>query len=456
MTTKDDNPFLGHFVRGELHLFAAAFFKKGGSFIQSIFILRSLAPYQLGLHQLLLAAYSIISGFFHDLFSTVVGNEMTRLAGEGKEAEMKRLFLEYAGFRLIMAFFPAVVIFYAAEHIAAYFSYGSNAVVWLKLLAILFLVDALNLLVLSLLNLRLMFRALSYRPVIGKYIQCAILAYFFFFKHIGITEILLSQIFSLIALLIVLTPTVVRALAPWRGVRAARRTLLPSILTSYGYWELPQNLLKDLMRNIRPFIIKIFTSTEMVGIFSVANTALSLLKDVLPIRTLNMLVPRKAHFKNYYRYLFIYGAKYYTWLAAAVALVGAVGYPIGINLLFPNYNASIPIFYIILPTMILFAFVKLIPIFLVARRRQRFIFFQQLFDNITGIVFGVVFIKLWGIFGMAAGLLAADVVTDVVRYWYLVRTRFLAPYPFAKLFVFDEEDRKNFAKLKAYLFRDAS
>lgn len=438
--------FLKAFVSGEAHLGFWSYIKKGVGLLDSYYILRSLTLYQFGVYQLLLAIYAIVSDIFHDLFATVVGNDVVRHIGASNESKAKKLFREYAIFRLLMTIPPLAISFIVAPQFE--FRYGPEAILWLRLLSLLFVVDTATRLATALLNFRLEFRVLASRPTIQKLIQLGILASFYYFGGLGLTEIFLAQLVAPAITLALLSPAVRRSLTPWRGLLRSPETLFLKIITSYGRWEIPQIILRDFIGKVRPFLIKLFLGTEAVGVYSVAATAVSLLKDTLPMRTLTALVPRRAHDRPYLQHLLVYGTKYYTLFAFVVSCVGAALFPIAIIWLFPEFRGSIPLFYIMLPIVVVFAFTKLIAIFLLVQRRQKFMFFQSFMENIIGAGLLLAFLPVLGLYGAALAALSADIITDSARYLYLVRTKFIDPYPWKRLFTRVRADDQIMADVK--------
>mgnify|MGYP006908203140 CR=1 FL=1 len=438
------------FVQGELHLGIWSFFKKFVGVGNSFFVLSSLTLYQYGVYQLLLSFYAIVSDFFHDLFASVTSNDIARFIGERKEAHAKRLFLEYARFRLFMAAIPLVGTFFIASSVSHL--YGPEAILWVQILGILFMVDAILALAMILLKLRLEFRIVATRPAFQKFIQLAVLAYFFFFSSIGIKEVLLAQLLAPLITLVFLIPAIIRVYHPWRSLRGLSEGIFVSVVRSYGKWEIPQSLLRDLVAKVRPWIIKFFLTTEAVGIFGVANTAVSLLKDLIPMRTLSTLVPRKVSDRGYLNFLFAYGTKYYLLLGAGLVVIGGVGFPIAIKFLFPHFSSAIPLFYILLPTVLFFAFIKIISIFLVVERRQRFIFYFSLFQSVITLAFLVGAVSKFGLMGIALAEVFALGIAILVKYRYLLRQKFIKPFSFGTLFTFTQEDRRILSILHLNIF----
>jgi len=442
---KDNFSFSKVFISGETHLAFWSYIKKILTVADSFFILKSLTIYQFGIYQILLAGYAVFSDIFHDLFQSVVGNDIARLIGEKKEGLAKKLFKQYVIFRLFTALIPFIFFFFFAEVLPIH--YGEEAKKWIHILSLLFLVDAINLIFSMILNNRLYFRVMAVRPSLQKIVQFIFLSYFYFFSTLTIDKILYIHVLTPLIVVILLSPYFIKALGVWRNIQSSSENIFWKIITTYGFWEIPQLAFKDLIGKVRPFVIKFLISTEAVGLFGIANTALSLLKDVLPIRTINTLVPRKIAEPKYLEYLYIYATKYYTLLAIILATVGAILYPIIVTLIFPAYEKSIPIFFILLPTLIIFAFTKMISVLLLAKRRQKFLFFQSANENILNIALMVILAPIFALSGLALSTTLSEFTIDISRYVFLVKRGFIKRYPFSRLLSYDENDQVILQKI---------
>lgn len=436
------------FVRGEITLGAWSYVKKGVGFLDAFFILKSLTLYQLGVYQLLLSVYAIISDVVHDLFASVVGNDLARFVGSGEEGRAKRLFREYSIFRILIACLPALgllLLLFLPDR------YGFEVKLWFILLAATLVADAVVSLFLSLLGLRLEYGAVASRPTIQKSVEAVLLAYFFFFADLGITQILLTRLLAPILTISFFVPAIRRSLLPWRRVTAVSSPTFLPIIRSYGKWEVPQLLFKDLVGKVRPWIIKIFLNVEYVGVFSVANTAVSMLRDLIPARTLSGLLPRAAHDEKNLERLFLYGTKYFSLLSLLLAAAGGLMYPPLMILVFPHLSDSIPLFYILLPTLLIFAFTKFMNILLVTMRRQDLVFYSSVAYNACTLGFVAVFLKTLGAAGLAWGETVGYALSTALKYWYLVRVKFIPRFPWRGLLSFGDEDRLIFAEGKKHL-----
>jgi len=437
--------FSRSFIHGELHLGFWSFVKKGTGALDSFFILRALTLYQFGLYQLLLSFYGILSDFFHDVFGDVVANDLARFIGEGKEDRAKRLFFEYAVFRLVMAGIPCAVLFFAAP--LASFRYGSEMIGWIRMLAFLFLADAAVALATLLLTLRLQFKVLAPRATLQRLFQFLTLGYFYFFSNLGIREIFLSQIAGAVGVTLLLLPAVVKGFAPWRRVGAYPSFLGIRIIRSYGKWAIPSSLLNDFTGKVRPWLIRLFLSTEAVGIFGIANTFISALKDLLPTRTAEVLVPRRVRDPAMLARFYHFGTKYYVWFALLLSVGATGGVPIAIQVLFPKFTPSLPLFYVMLIIVPMFAFVKPMSFFLVAFRRQKFLFWQTFAKNAFWTASFLVLVPTLGILGLGVVEVLTNALIVMLRYRYLKKEGLIERFTPAMLATIEEEDWTHFSSL---------
>ncbi|MEK7541377.1 MAG: hypothetical protein AAB533_00835 [Patescibacteria group bacterium] len=439
------------FVEGELALGFWSFAKKASGALDAFLILRAFSLWQLGVYHILLSLYGIASDFFHDVFSEVIGNDLARLAGAGEEAKAKRLFCEYAAFRMGMAVLPAAAFFFAAPWVAAFLGYGGEAAAALRIMAFLFIAEALIGLATLLLKLRLAFRVLAPRATIQKLLQFGILAGFFFFSRLDISTVFWAQLGGATGAFLVMLPAALRRTAPWRWVPAAREPMFLPAVRAYGKWAVPQAFLADLTGKARPWLIRLFVGTEAVGVFGVANTFLSAIKDLLPIRTPGSLVPRRIRDAGALDRFYRYGSKYYVWLAVGLCAGAAVAVPVAIGIFFPKFYPSVPLFWILLVSVPFFAFMKPMTFLLVAFRRQKFLFFQSALQTAIASALMLIFLPAAGVMGLAIAEALASIANVGVRYRYLVRQGVIGRFRFRSLFAFDDRDRAHAAALMRHL-----
>ena len=170
--SKNSVHFSKSFIEGEVRLGFWSFVRKGVGIVNSFFVLRSLSLYQFGVYQLLLSFYAIASDFFHDIFSSVVSNDLARFLADDRKDKAKRLFWEYAFFRVLASVVPAVLVIFFVGLFS--FRYGPEVMIWAYLLSAIFVVDAILSVILTLLKVNLEFSILAIRPSFQKLVQLSI------------------------------------------------------------------------------------------------------------------------------------------------------------------------------------------------------------------------------------------------------------------------------------------
>src|SRR3989344_1942384 len=288
MMKEGEQSFIKKYLSGEAHFGFWDSISKVIGLLNTFFIVSTLTFYQYGVFQLLLSIYAIFSNFL-SFGSGAVNNDILRSIGEGNESKAKRLFFEYAGLRIIAGFVLAAILTSSPNILTKW--YTGDVLVFIYLLVILLLLELGYSISKSLLSFRLNFGLVASRSTIYKVAQAVLLSYFFFFRHLGVREVLISMITgSAVSLATVIWP-VVKSYGKWRGVSMGKGSLLPRVFLTYGKWEILENFFAKISTNLQPWAIKLFISTEAVAIYSIASTMVSTVVGFFPNKTLGTLVP---------------------------------------------------------------------------------------------------------------------------------------------------------------------
>jgi hypothetical protein len=78
------------------------------------------------------------------------------------------------------------------------------------------------------------------------------------------------------------------------------------------------------------------------------------------------------------------------------------------------------------------------------QRRQKFIFSLSFVEHGLGLVLLVLFLNFFGIIGLPLAESVAIFLASALKYTYLVRTGFISPFKFSKLFTFGVSDKEIF------------
>jgi len=430
--------FTDKFITGEAYFWFWNLVSKGIGFVNTFFIISSLSIYEYGVFQLLLATYNILS----DVISTgggAVGNDVLRLIGGGKEDKAKRLFYEYNRWRVGLSILFFAAFFFGAPLLS--FRYGPDFIRLIQILSVLFLVEIFLLISKSILKMRLYFKEVASRSAIGKLVQLAVLAYFFFYAALGTREVLISMIAASFLSTLFQLPSLLRAYRPWRGLATPRESLLFPLLKSHGKWAILRQFASDFSNKIKPWLIKLFISTEAVGVFSVATQMVNVFKTFLPTNTLATLVPRSLTEQARMKNIFVFGTKYLVLLGIVFVLAGWVAGPVAVGLFFEQYVVSLPFFFVLMLLLPIQSFWRIVDIYLVAFQAQKFFFFRTGLRAGLSFLSLLIFLPLFGLWGVVIHDLMIPLVMSLVSYYYLFRIRPIFWFSFKSIFSFGTEDK---------------
>ena len=413
---KVSSSFIRTFLRGEISYGFWGGITTTGGLINTFLVISALTIYQYGVFQLLLSSYALLAVLI-GLGGETIRNDLLRLVGEGKESSAKKIFLENTTFRLVIGVMLWAFVFFNADLFS--FRFGPEFIFHIKIISFLFLHDALLSSLRLALDARKRFQEIASRASITKFVQFGIMAYFLFFSTLGLKEVLMAFVISYFVALAFLLPPFVRSYLPWRHLSAANESFLYKILSSYGKWEIFRPATAKFGNFIQVWFTKLFIGTEAVAIFSVAQTIVGTIAGSLPVKTLSTLVPLEIVDKERAQKIFSQGLKYLLVLSLLFSIAGALFVPPLINWFFSKYAVSLPYFYFLLITLPISAFSVIASIFLVAFRRQKFLFFQKIAKTLIGIPFYLLLLPPFGLWGLAVHSLILSLILNGIVYWQL-------------------------------------
>lgn len=413
--------FSQQYVRGEAHYGSWGFVTKGIGFVNTILTLSALSLYQYGVFQLVLSLYGA-ANYFTTIGNGVVNNDIAHFVREEKEGHAKKLFLEYNALRLIASVILFCTFFFGATLFAGAYTLGF--VSDLRLVAFLFLTEFFFSATESLLALRLKFATVASRPALAKAAQLAALLYFLSTGDLGLPEMFLSMIFGSVFSILTMIPAFLSLYRQWFGTRVTEDRLLPRIFATYGKWDLYRQLAGELTNRIQPWLIKVFISTEAVAIFAVASAFIATIKDVgFPVKTLKTLVPLHMEDEEKSRYIFVKGSRYLLAFSVLATLGAALAVPVVVYLFVPKYEVALPYFFAMLPAIPVTALGVVATTFLIALRKQRFLFWLGIEKNITILTFSLGLLPLIGLWALAIEETVTPLLAVIVVYIYMFRVR---------------------------------
>lgn len=406
------------FIRGEASFGVWNIAGKGLAFSNSLIVIKYLSLYEYGVYQLVLAFSGLVGSFFLKILTSVTLNDILRFIGEHREDLAKRLYHQYALLKIIISIIVFFFVYAGADVIAKY--YDENVASFFRIISFMFLIDTIYNLVKIVLEARLRLGLIASRPAVYQFIRLALLmGAIFIFDKFGIREILVVHVFSAtIALMVIIRPFWKQYIL-WSGVYSSHENVLLDILKAHGKWSIIRPMIVGFSDNMRPWLIKLFVSTEAVAIVSVASVMLSVVKSVLPVNTLTYLVPLRIGDKEQSRKILSYSLKYMAFLSIILASVASIAAAYLVPIFIPQYNNVLGIFFIMLISLPLSGIGSVVATFLIALRKQKYLFYQMISKSIFTFATTLALLPFFGIWGIAIETVATALFVLILIYVYI-------------------------------------
>ena len=418
---------------------------KGTTILTTIIILRYLSVREYGIVQLILSFFSFGILFnlssFHDLFVAEMGIE------RGASTERaKGLFIGYIKTQAIFGILLWVIFFLAAPLFAP-----SGTEIYVRIVSFMFLLSPMRESLQLLFNVELKFRELAIFSVVEQTSRLIILITGLVWFEARISIVLLSTVLSQILALLILTPTFTKIYARYKGIFHARVSII-SILLAHGKWGLFVSYVSNFNKTLRIWLVQVLLGTEAVGLYGVASNLFSHTRSILPIsEVVSPIIPQYKNIPDKLSIIVNKGIKYSMLGYVTLGLIGAIIFPPIIKLLFPHFAESIPLYQLMLLGLIPHSLtIILTPIFY-AYRAQKSLFFAYLRRIILTLIFLPVFIKLFGIFGIAIEFVLTALIFVLDRYFMAKKLLPEMRLSFSALIKFDDYDRVITSKLTTWL-----
>jgi len=418
---------------------ASTFFMRGIAALNTFVIIYFLTLYEYGVFKLLLSLVGIFQSFVLSGLDGVIRNEIAHHIKDNQEKNAAQLFFE---FFLVKGFIAIVIWAFLVVIIKVYFFklYDSNFIDILLLASFTILLTFLSN------SFSLFYRGIGAITLMSKInsgievTKLIVLAIVFWWLSPSIKSviivIIISQLISHVTYLFFARSDL---RLWWRWYGFGSWSLSWQVLKNHGKWSLATNVLSSLLSSGRNYIVKFLISTEAVAIWSMALSMMSFLYSLIPSnKILAIFLPYKIKLGNlkagYYRSY----VKYLTVAYVVLMALGWVGSFVVVNLFFPAYRPSLPIFFIMSLVLIFAGVNDFVSAYLYTLRHQKIIFYRTLQKSILTIVFMFIFVKLFGYIGLGLEYLLTTTCLALFSYISLIRV-----YPELKLSWRDFRSNRN-------------
>jgi teichuronic acid exporter len=425
------------------------------TFANIFIVLHFLSVYEYGLSQLVLSVISTASIFLLPGLGSSVIADLSAEHAAGAVGKMKSLFWQYFTLNFTSGVLLWIVLFFASNpiaHLLGNASLGS----FLQIASFLFLIGPLRTASLTLALVKLRYLDESFYGTLEEGAKLGLLIVFFYGFHFSVSGLLAAIVLSQFTALLLYIPRSYTAYAEMRGVPSKDIGQFWKLFQGHRKWGITSSYLSTLSQNITLWIIRAMLGTEAVGIYAFATGLLSQISSFLPLGgILAPLLPRYLQDTPMLIRLLTSSIKAQALFALVLIVCGFIGAPLLI-LIFPKYGLALPLFFILLISLVLNAIATIYTSVFTAFKKQLSYLFSTLFKLFCNIILFPLCIVLFGIPGLGLAYVFAMLLSTVERTVRLQRE--LPEFRFASINFFKPDPLEQelladwFSGLKAKLF----
>lgn len=366
-----------------------------------------------------------------------------RLRGKGQAEDAARLFSGFAFMKLTVSAVVIVSLFWVKNLLGETYrpvleGFLLPLQVWIALTAVRTLQD-------TALQMQERFAWSSFGLVLETFGKLAVLAVLFFQHTVFVPTVIWAYVAGK-ALAALVTAPALFAFVPRYGIASSLRSLR-DFVRGQGKWEVVRMSVGSFFSGLDQWIIGIFASLEAVAIYSLASTMRSVIQQLLPFRQILFpMLARMSRERHATSFVARKMAKYGIWLNTLIILVAIALVPPVVRILFPDYLLAIPVFYALLPTLLLNAAGMGQTPVLLALGEQRYQFGLSMLSTVSGLTLLPLLTWRFGIFGAVGEQILSTAAMVVMRERRLAKrgVRTFSPMDVA---IVDDFDRSTYRRV---------
>lgn len=420
--------------------------------LTTIFImLRTLSVYEYGVAELAIAAVGFFSIFQLPGLTSVVVADIGVEKGKGNISLAKGLFWSYVRLASLMAVLAAAILFFGAEAIATF--YPEHIASYFRILAWLFPLSVVGTSFGALFAITFRYFEQSLSTLLQESIKLIVMVVGFSFFHLKVEAVLYGMVISQALTFLLLLVSAVRAYQSL-GREPATHVSLWRTIYEHGKWSIFSTYVGSLGNNIRTYLVKVFLGTEAVALMAVATGLIGHTSALFPIGSVVApIIPQYISDKERFLRIITKAVKYQVIGYGVLAIVAATLFPPIIVGLFPKYEAAIPLYRIMLFSLLPVGVMSVFTAVFFAFRAQRNLFFAIIMKTFYSTVFTAIGASIFFLHGVALAYVCTLYLYAFERYR---RVRVLVPtyHPRAlDFFRFDDLDQIILGKMRGSLLR---
>ena len=414
-----------------------------------LFTLSRLDIYEYGLVQLTYSSLGLFGIFALPGLGVMVLADMGVAKSKDDTGEMKEIFSNYFKIQIVLGIVAWAILFFGSSFIAQY--YKGQIGLLLKIISFSFLFSPFRSMCSLLFSINFKFFYQSMYTLIEESLKAIFIFSAFFIFKMRADGVIFAVVLSQATVLLFFLPQFFKLQAGFIHSQSKNIGKFWHILYRHGKWAVSYNYIHNVAQNVRLFLVHFFVGTEAVGIFSVAQGLFSNLSSFFPLN--QAVAPALSQYrsdrKSFFRLVYK-SVKYQVIGFACIGFISWFAVPPFIMFFFPKYAGSLPLFKIMVFSLIPAGYATITTVFCVFKLQKSLLFFE-----IIRMVSIVVLLPILTFFFGLKGLALETVLTVCFVVW--VRNRMLSKkipeFNFSLRYILsvDEYDKIIFGRFKGYV-----
>jgi O-antigen/teichoic acid export membrane protein len=412
--------------------------------------LHQLTVYEYGLTELAISIIPLLSIFVLPGITTVVQAEMSLAKAKKDGPKERALFEQYFLVQLALSIIPWALVFFGAELIARWYNEGIADL--FRIVSFSFLISPFRAVMTLLFRVNLRFKTIASYGVCEELLKFFLLMTCYFVFDLRAMSVIIAYVLNeLLAILIFMRPFLKEYIPLRHNSKVVGQYPFYVLMSTHGKWGIATNYLNNFANNIRLWIIKAFLGADAVGLFALASSLFSHTLSLLQLNSvITPILPQYAHEPVRFNRLVEKSIKYQLIGYTLSGVVTSIAFPILITYLFPKFLPALPLFFIIVFTVIPAALSGVLTAVFTALQAQRELFFATLIKTFFIVLLAPPLIKIFGVYGIAIEFFLTTLLFTMERYRVLRKRLQSFDINLRDMFAVDQDDRIIIGALRSY------
>ena len=423
---------------------------RGVGLITVFFILRNLSIYEYGLVELVLSIIPLFGILMLPGLNNVVITDMAIEKGKGDISEMKSLFINFITLHAVLSVVAWAIVFFGASIIDKF--YSEQVTQFIRIVSFFFLISPIRSALGTVFTVYLKFFSLSILLFLEEFFKLIFILLAFFVFDLRANGVILAGLLGSFTAFIFVLPVYLKTYSEFSSVHIINKKPFWSVVHYHGKWSVFSSYLNQAGAKLRIWIVQVISGTEAVALFAVAEGLIGHTTALVPIgKVVAPIIPKFVDQKDKFLRIVNKSIKYQFFGHIVVAILGLTLFPVIILFLFPQYETSVTLYKIMLIMLIPATFASVFNTVFFALKKQKTLFFVNIYRVILVAIATPLGLHFWGIKGIAYSFLVVISLFTIERYRVLKKLVPEFKIILSDFWTFDDYDKVLIDKFKSKL-----